>query len=159
VGPWESSIGDPRSYPLRRFIRECRDEGCEMGTGKPWGAGRQFRFEARCNWCESVRVERDRLHVFLSPSGAGLFEFVCPECERVNFRSLSIADLQALALVGIRPAEGRAPFELLEDRVGPPIEWDDLIDFHLALSRVGTGWEEPRLGGPSGSRALERDAA
>ena len=95
-----------------------------MGTGKPRGAGRQLRFEARCNWCESVQVERDRLHVFLSPSGASLFELVCPECERVNFGPLSIADLRA-----------------------------------LALARVGTGWEEPRLGGPSGSLALERDAA
>ena len=126
-----------------------------MGTGKPAGAERRFRFEARCNWCEAVRVERDRLHVFVSPSGAGLFEFVCPECERVNFRSLSIADLQALALAGVRPVEGRAPFELLEDRAGPPIAWDDLIDFHLALAGRGEAW----LGGRSGSRAFERDAA
>jgi hypothetical protein len=130
-----------------------------MGTGKPEGSERRFRFEARCNWCEAVRVDREGLQVFVSPSGAGLFEFVCPECERVNFRSLSIADLRALALVGVRPVEGRAPFELLEDRAGPPIAWDDLIDFHLALARAGTSQEEPRLGGRSGSRALERDAA
>jgi hypothetical protein len=129
-----------------------------MGTGKPRGSERQFRFEARCNWCEGVRVDPDRLHVFVSPSGAGLFEFVCPECEHVNFRPLSIADLQALALAGVRSVEGRAPFELLEVRPGPPIAWDDLIDFHLALARAGASWEELQLGGRS-DRALERDAA
>jgi hypothetical protein len=130
-----------------------------MGTGKPRRAERQFRLEARCNWCEAVRVDRDRLHVFVSPSGAGLFEFMCPECGWVNFRSLSMADLQALALAGVRPVEGRAPFELLEDRAGPPIGWNDLIDFHVALARAGANQEEPRAGGRSGSRALERDAA
>lgn len=105
-------------------------------------AGREFRFEARCVWCGPVTVGNEGLHVFVSPRGAGLFEFRCPSCSRPNFRSLSISDMEALALAGILPAKGRAPFELLEERSGPPIAWDDLIDFHHEIDR-----------------ALERDAA
>lgn len=104
-------------------------------------------------------VEHDRLHVFVSPRGAGLFEFTCPACGRVNFRALSIADLEALALAGVRPVGGRAPFELLEERSGPPIGWDDLLDFHQALAKGGNGSGVTPLDRRSRYRALERDAA
>lgn len=103
-------------------------------TGRINRAGREFRFEAKCAWCGPVAVGHEGLHVFVSARGAGLFEFRCPACKRMNFRSLSISDLEALALAGVRPAEGRAPFELLEERSGPPIGWDDLIDFHHAIA-------------------------
>jgi hypothetical protein len=102
-------------------------------SGRTPKTEREFRFEARCTWCGPVTVAQDGLHVFVSPRGAGLFEFRCPGCTRANFRSLSISDLEALALAGILPAEGRAPFELLEERSGPPIAWDDLIDFHQEI--------------------------
>jgi hypothetical protein len=130
-----------------------------MAQGKARGTGRRFRFEARCNWCGSVQVEADGLHVFVSRSGAGLFEFRCPQCARANFRSLSLSDLEALALAGVRPAEGRAPFELLETRSGPPIAWDDLIDFHLALTGEGGGDEGTELRAHPEDQMLERDAA
>jgi hypothetical protein len=40
-----------------------------------------------------------------------------------------------------------APFELLERRSGPPITWNDLIDFHEALSRLETGTVTTRHAG------------
>lgn len=123
------------------------------------GTGREFRFEGRCIWCGPVRVQHESLHVFVSSRGAGLFEFLCPACERVNFRPLSISDLEALALAGVRPVGGRAPFELLEERSGPPIEWDDLIDFHQALAQAENSSDVTWIDGRSGHRALERDAA
>lgn len=128
-------------------------------TAKGPRNGRGFRFEARCIWCGPVTVEHDGLHVFVSPRGAALFEFLCPACERINFRPLSIADLEALALAGVRPVGGRAPFELLEERSGPPIGWDDLIDFHQALAQAGNSSDVTWIDGRPGRRALERDAA
>jgi hypothetical protein len=110
-------------------------------------------------WCGPMTVEHEGLHVFVSPRGVGLFEFLCPACERVNFRSLSISDLEALALAEVRPVGGRAPFELLEERSGPPIGWDDLIDFHQALAQTGNSSDVTWIDGRSGHRALERDAA
>ncbi|HYT78946.1 MAG TPA: hypothetical protein VEQ37_06770 [Actinomycetota bacterium] len=127
--------------------------------GRARDAGREFGFEARCIWCGPVTVDHDSLHVFVSPRGTGLFEFLCPGCDRDNFRSLSISDLEALALAGVRPVGGRAPFELLEERSGPPIGWDDLIDFHQALTQAENGSQVTWFDGRPGPRALERDAA
>jgi hypothetical protein len=129
------------------------------GTDRNGEPKPQFGFEARCSWCGRVEVGHESLHVFLSRRGAALFEFSCPECERVNYRPLSIADLEALSMAGILPKEGRAPFELLEDRSGPPIGWDDLIDFHQALARAEADLEIVRIDQRGGDRTLERDAA
>lgn len=128
-------------------------------TERARGTGREFRFEARCTWCGPVTVEPECLHVFVSHRGAGLFEFLCPECGHANFRPLSISDLEALAMAGVRPTGGRAPFELMEERSGPPIGWDDLIDFHEALAKAGSIADVPRISGGSRDRVLERDAA
>ncbi len=127
--------------------------------GRARGAGRVFGFEARCIWCGPVMVKYESLHVFVSSQGAGLFEFVCPACEQFNFRSVSISDLKALAFAGVRPVGGRAPFELLEERSGPPIGWDELIDFHQALAQAENNPDVTRIDGRSGPRALEREAA
>jgi hypothetical protein len=123
------------------------------------GGGAEFRFEARCAWCGPVRLGHDGLQVHVNPRGAGLFEFRCPGCERLNIRSLNSPDLEALALAGVRPAGGLAPFELLEERSGPPIGWDDLIDFHQSLARTESGSDLIGIDGRPRSRALERDAA
>jgi len=104
-------------------------------------------------------VKHEGLRVLVSSRGAGLFEFLCPACERFNLRSLSISDLEALALAGVRPVSGRASFELLEERSGLPIGWDDLIDFHRALAQAESNPEVTRIDGRSGPRVLERDAA
>jgi hypothetical protein len=129
------------------------------GAERTRGAGREFRFEAKCAWCGPVAVEPDRLRVYVSERGAALFEFLCPDCTRENYRSLSISDLEALALAGVLPREGRAPFELLEERSGPPIDWDDLIDFHQAIVGEGQSSTIPSIDRRSGPWALERDAA
>jgi hypothetical protein len=136
------------------------EEGFEMAEVKRTrGAEGSVRLEAKCTWCGPVVVQRDGVWVFVSERGAGLFVFLCPDCRRENYRSITISDLEALALAGILPAEGRAPFELLEDRSGPPIGWDDLIDFHQAIRGNGRAWNVPSIEAASGPRALERDAA
>jgi hypothetical protein len=48
----------------------------------------------------------------------------------------------ALALAGVHSVGGAAPFELLEERSGPPIGWDDILDFHQDLSR--REWQDRR---------------
>ena len=94
----------------------------------------------------------------------GLFEFRCPSCDRLNIRPLAQADISTLVEVGVSPSRGPAPFELLEEHEGPPITWDDLIDFHDAVARVDTvpwrGRSGPRRRQVEHRRAeQERDAA
>lgn len=110
-------------------------------------AGRQVTLEARCVWCGPVRMAGPALCVRVGPgrSAEALFEFVCPECGRQNFGPLGPSEVDALARAGVRASAGPAPFELLERRAGPPIGWDDLIDFHDELRRIDA---EASDGGP-----------
>jgi hypothetical protein len=80
-----------------------------------------------------VRLGREELSFHVSQSQA-LFEFGCPACGRLNIRRLGQADAAALLVAGVRRSRGPSPFELLESRAGPPIGWDDIIDFHEALA-------------------------
>jgi hypothetical protein len=127
--------------------------------GKDRGVGARLRFEARCAWCGPVTLPGTALSVYVDSRGAGLYEFPCPSCERLNIRSLNPPDLEALAQAGVCPSPGTAPFELLEERTGPPIEWDDLIDFHQALAGTEGGSDRTLTDGRSTPRVLERDAA
>ena len=113
------------------------------------GALSGARFEARCAWCGPVRFGREDLTFHVSQTQA-LFEFDCPACGRLNIGPLGQADAAALLVAGVRRSQGPSPFELLESRAGPPIGWDDIIDFHEAL----TGSERQRS-----LTKVERDAA
>jgi hypothetical protein len=95
------------------------------------------RFEATCAWCGRVPIVAEELGVFVGAVDRdALFEFRCPECERVNVRGLPRDDVATLLSVGIEPSTGPAPFELLEHHDGPAIDWDDIIDLHQALTEA-----------------------
>ena len=127
----------------------------EPSDGATFGTG--ARVEARCAWCGPVRLAVPALSLHVaSRERQGLVEFACPECGRVNVLAIGRFDLRALLVAGLRPASGPAPFELLERHAGPPIGWDDLIDFHEALARSDprTEWahERPDSRGPDHER-------
>jgi hypothetical protein len=90
----------------------------------------------RCAWCGPEELPLERVLISARSGQEGLFEFRCPSCDRLNIRALEPSDLSTLAEVGVSPRRGPAPFELLEEHDGPPITWDDLIDFHDAVARV-----------------------
>ena len=87
----------------------------------------------RCPWCGRVEV----LASELTCSGAGpgddrgLCQFTRPECARRVFVTLSPSDVALLWAEGA--GEGRLPLELLEPHRGPPLTWDDLLDFHFTI--------------------------
>jgi hypothetical protein len=98
--------------------------------------------------------------VHLAPGPEALAEFECPGCARLNLVRLGSLDAATLIAAGVRESEGLAPFELLEGRSGPPISWDDLIDFHQALLGLDLHQLVPRTGPtPRSNAGYERDAA
>jgi hypothetical protein len=131
------------------------DDALESSEGET--AGDQPRVQGRCAWCGPVTFIPADLQVHVGASGEALFEFDCPRCGRLNVRALDRRDVVALLVVGIEPVSGRAPFELLERHAGPPIDWDDIIAFHEALSRRGDRWGETWPPAPQPEQ--ERDAA
>ncbi|HXF56607.1 MAG TPA: hypothetical protein VNO34_03370 [Actinomycetota bacterium] len=115
-------------------------------------------FQARCAWCGEVDLEREDLEVHVGSGSEALVEFSCPACGRLNARRLEPEDVVELAAAGVGPASGPAPFELLEERSGPPIGWDDLIEFHERIARHGLrAADAARPRAARGGR--ERDAA
>jgi hypothetical protein len=82
-----------------------------------------------------LRARQLIVHVRRGDQPDALFEFSCPDCGRPNLHRLDRRDAATLIVAGVWPDRRPAPFELLEQRSGPPIGWDDLIDFHQALTR------------------------
>jgi predicted RNA-binding Zn-ribbon protein involved in translation (DUF1610 family) len=118
------------------------------------------RFEARCVWCGQIELASGGLEIHVGSETEGLAEFRCPLCGRVNLLRLGPVDLATLMAAGVRQTRGLAPFELLEERSGPPITWDDIIDFHEAFARAEAVPELPRIDRSSEETpGYERDAA
>jgi len=117
-----------------------------------------LRFEARCAWCGPVAVGRNGLGIHLGSGSEALLEFVCPRCTHLNVRLLRSADVATLTLAGVHPVGGPAPLELLEERSGPPIAWDDLLDLHQDLAQPDWRWKELERAVASGSDRMKEVA-
>lgn len=115
--------------------------------------------EAACAWCGLVTLEPDEVGLHLGSGEDALLEFACPGCGRLNFRGLGRPDARVLLAAGMPRARGGAPFELLEERSGPPIGWDDIIEFHLAIARQDKPSGDAPAGFSEAAPAEEREAA
>jgi hypothetical protein len=67
--------------------------------------------------------------------GKGLCEMRCPVCSTVVLVPAAATAVETLRRAGAGPMSGSVPFELLEAHIGPPLSWDDVLDFSLALER------------------------
>ena len=86
-----------------------------------------------CPGCGPVVVPATDLRCELEAAGqAGICELRCPVCASTVLIPAVASAVETIRGAG---AEGMtiAPFELLEPHAGPPISWDDVLDFKLAL--------------------------
>jgi hypothetical protein len=81
------------------------------------------------------------------PDAAALVEFLCPRCARSVFEPLNSPNAKLLMLLGAGRAQGPAPLELTEEKSGPHITLDDLLDLHAALESICCP-QEHLIGGP-----------
>jgi hypothetical protein len=90
---------------------------------------------ARCPRCGPVVVDGGLLECELEPGSPvrGLCELSCPSCSQPILFSTAPAVMETLFKAGAKHIAGAVPFELLEAHDGPPLAWDDLLDFKLAL--------------------------
>jgi hypothetical protein len=63
----------------------------------------------------------------------GLCELCCPVCSATLVVRAQAAAVEMMRDGGAGHMTGSVPFELLEPHTGPPLSWDDLLDFKLAL--------------------------
>lgn len=91
-----------------------------------------------CPWCGTQTLPPNALRC--SPPAetgkAGLCEFTCPLCSRLVLVPATPEGVAAARAVGVDELSGSVPWELLEDRSGPPLSWDDLLDLRLSIERT-----------------------
>jgi hypothetical protein len=71
---------------------------------------------------------------------SGTYAFACPHCGDLVTRPASARIVSLLVSAGVQREVVSPPAEVFEHRTGPPINTDDLIDFHLLLEQ--DGWLE-----------------
>ena len=115
--------------------------------------GERTRVQGRCPACGPLILLPSHFECALPKRGLGpaLAAFRCPACERYVFNPLTLSEARLLILLGAKRPSGVAPLELTEERQGPPLSPDELLDFHGAMEAMRFPQTE-LCSGPAGRR-------
>lgn len=91
--------------------------------------------EATCPTCGSVEVTPDDIELGVCTNAdASYYSFTCPVCAEHVKKKAEDRVIQLLIAEGVRPRNWTVPAEMLEDRSGPALTSDDVLDFLLELA-------------------------
>ena len=89
---------------------------------------------ANCPHCGDVQLRASDLTVRTVPGqDHGSYSFTCPSCSRAVAKDASKRIIDLLVSTGVTISVFKAPSELFETKIGPAINADDLLDFHILL--------------------------
>lgn len=92
--------------------------------------------KATCPGCGEVDLTADdvllRIGAGTSPNTYG---FSCPRCSEFIEKPADERVVRLLLSGGVMPTLVHIPAEAMERKDGPPLTYDDLLDFHQTLSR------------------------
>jgi hypothetical protein len=93
--------------------------------------------KASCPTCGDVELTPAQVRlVVCSVAAWSFYAFTCTTCSD-EVRKHATEDVVRLLTTGGVPAEAwSVPAEVLEERTGPAIGWDEVLDFTLALERT-----------------------
>ena len=98
------------------------------------GPTRVTTIRANCPTCGDVQLRSNELVVRVcSDDESGSYTFRCPTCAVAVAKGASKRIVDLLVSSGVRMEVWRMPAELAEPHVGPRLQPDDLLDFHLVL--------------------------
>ncbi len=101
---------------------------------------------AVCPGCGPMVVPAAEVRCELETAGhRGLCELRCPVCSTTIVVPAVAPAVESLWRAGSGHMSGSVPFELLEPHAGPPLSWDDVLDFVLALENSSS--PQPEVGG------------
>jgi predicted RNA-binding Zn-ribbon protein involved in translation (DUF1610 family) len=91
-----------------------------------------------CPCCGDLELRPSALHVTVfNPSAVHQVRFFCPSCTDEIVMPLTVTASDFLIrTLGVGFDEAVVPAEFLEDKSGPPLTSDDVLDFCLALRGV-----------------------
>lgn len=91
-----------------------------------------------CPGCGPLVVPAADIRCEVEAEGStGLCELRCPVCSATLLLRAQATAVETMRDGGAGHITGSVPFELLEPHTGPPLSWDDLLDFKLALDGSG----------------------
>lgn len=106
---------------------------------------------ASCPTCGDVELSTAEVRVLMcSSTSEGSYVFTCPTCQLAVSKPAEPNVVDVLVASGVRLSVWQLPAELEERREGPPIGYDDLLDFHFHLERDDWMEELERMSGPGG---------
>lgn len=89
---------------------------------------------ATCGDCGDVEMTSDDVVVRVCvDDGRGSYTFRCPGCAMAVAKQAEPRVVEILIASGVRLHRWHLPAELEEQRLGAPIDHDDLLDFHRLL--------------------------
>jgi hypothetical protein len=87
-----------------------------------------------CPGCGPVVLPAKELRCEVqAPGGEGICELSCPVCSTLLIVPAGPVAVETMRDGGAGHMSGSVPFELLEPHTGPPLTWDDILDFKLEL--------------------------
>lgn len=93
---------------------------------------------ASCPTCGDVELtSRDVTVRVCAADNQGSYAFRCPACELAVSKPADPKIVDLLVSSGVRLSVWHLPAELAERHDGPPITYDDLLDFHYAIQKEG----------------------
>ena len=103
--------------------------------------------EATCPRCGEVDLTAGDILLRIGATQAvNTYGFTCPHCSKFVEKAADDRIVRLLLSGGVMPVPVHVPAEALEPRQGPPINHDDLLDFHEMLER--DDWLDELLGRP-----------
>ena len=97
---------------------------------------------ASCPTCGDVELTTNDVRVLLcSTTYQSSYAFQCPSCRVAVAKAAEPRVVDVLLASGITLSVWRMPAELDEPHAGPPISYDDLLEFHFGLHQ-GTSLDE-----------------
>lgn len=89
---------------------------------------------ASCPDCGDVELTSRDVRVRVNAAtNEGSYAFQCPECQLAVSKAAEPRIIDLLVSSGVELFVWSVPQELLEPRVGPAINYDDLLNFHYEL--------------------------
>ena len=91
---------------------------------------------ASCPSCGDVELTSGDVTVLVcSTNNEGAYAFQCPECRLAITKPAEPRVVDLLVSTGVKLSVWQLPAELDEPKSGPPINYDDLLEFHFLVQR------------------------
>ena len=92
--------------------------------------------KATCPTCGEVSLDAEDILLRIgSAQAASTYGFSCPDCRAFIEKPADERVVRLLLSGGVMPTLVNMPAEALETKLGPPLDYDDLLAFHELLEQ------------------------